>query len=94
VTRARAAAGGSTGSGAGGGRGGALLQADTDYADWVDHSLPALDGLSPRDATANPALRARLALLLKEMEELEERSPAGQRFDPSGIRRQLDRPGR
>ena len=59
------------------------------YADWVDHPLPALDGLSPREATANPAMRARLSLLLKEMEELEGRGPAGQRFDFGEMKRQL-----
>jgi hypothetical protein len=66
----------------------------THYADWVDHPLPALDGLSPREATGNPALRARLALLLEEMDELEEHYPASQRFDFSGIRRHLEMPDR
>jgi hypothetical protein len=59
------------------------------YVDWVDHPLPAVDGLSPREAASNPALRARLVLLLKEMEEHEGRSPPGRRFDFDTIRRQL-----
>ena len=61
----------------------------THYAEWVDHPVPALDDLSPREAAANPALRARLAQLIKEMEELEGRGPAGQRFDFDVIRREL-----
>jgi hypothetical protein len=59
------------------------------YADWVDHPLPALDGLSPREATLNPALRARLSLLLKEMEELEECGPERQRYSFEEVRREL-----
>ena len=59
------------------------------YADWVDHPLPALDGLSPREATMNPTLRSRLALLLKEMEEFEERGPERQRFSFEEVREEL-----
>ena len=61
----------------------------THYADWSDHPVPALDGLSPREAAENPTLRARRSQLIKEMEELEGRGPAGQRFNFDVIRREL-----
>ena len=61
----------------------------THYADWSDHPVPALDGLSPREAAENPTLRARRSQPIKEMEELEGRGPAGQRFNFNVIGREL-----
>ena len=59
------------------------------YATWADESLPALDGLTPREAAAKPKYRARLETLLKEMERGENEVEPGRRFDFSAIRRTL-----
>jgi hypothetical protein len=59
------------------------------YATWPDDSLPALDGLTPREAAAQPKYRARLDTLLKEMEYHESQEPPGRRFDFGPIRRSL-----
>jgi hypothetical protein len=58
-------------------------------AAWPDTSLPALDGLTPKEAAAQPKYRARLETLLKEMEYHESREDANRRFDFGGIRREL-----
>jgi hypothetical protein len=55
-------------------------------ADWIDQALPALRGKTPRDATRTPSGRARVELLLKEMELSEATLPAPERYDFSGIR--------
>jgi hypothetical protein len=59
------------------------------YADWVDHPLPALGGETPRMAVRTKAGRQKVDVLLKESENMESRSPAGQRFDFGVIRREL-----
>ncbi len=59
------------------------------YATWPDVGLPALDGLSPREAAGQPKYRARLETLLKEMEYLESREEPVRRFDFGAIRREL-----
>jgi len=59
------------------------------YATWADESLPALDGLTPRQAAAKPKYRARLDTLLNEMERHEDREEPGRRFDFGTIRRTL-----
>jgi hypothetical protein len=59
------------------------------YATWADDSLPALDGLTPREVAAQPKYRARLDTLLKEMEYHESQEPADRRFDFGPIRREL-----
>lgn len=59
------------------------------YATWVDEALPALGGLTPRQATQDKQRRKHLLGLLKEMENSEARLPAEERFDFSGIRRDL-----
>ena len=48
----------------------ALLQDfyEKHYRDWVDHPLPALDGLTPREAARRPAERERVRELLKQFE--------------------------
>jgi len=38
------------------------------YRDWVDHPLPALDGMTPRQAAADPGMKRRLVSLLKDLE--------------------------
>ncbi len=59
------------------------------YASWPEDSLPALDGLTPREAAAQPKYRARLDTLLKEMEYHESQEAPGRRFDFGPIRRSL-----
>jgi hypothetical protein len=59
------------------------------YATWPDESLPALDGLTPREAAAQPRYRARLDTLLKDMEYRESQEAEGRRFDFGPIRRSL-----
>jgi len=59
------------------------------YAAWPEESLPALGGKSPLEAVQTPAGRGAVDVLLKEMENLEERSPSGERFDFSELRRRL-----
>jgi hypothetical protein len=57
--------------------------------DWIDHALPALSGKTPRAATRSASGRARVELLLKEMEHDEARLPAPERYDFADIRRAL-----
>ena len=59
------------------------------YASWPDEAIPALGGLSPREAAQSPSHRAELVLLLKEMEEQESREEVERRFDFARIRREL-----
>ena len=60
------------------------------YAEWLDQSIPALAGKSPREAARTARGRAELDLLLKDMESWEQRSGAGAAaFDFSEIRREL-----
>jgi hypothetical protein len=59
------------------------------YADWSEHPLPALGGLTARDAVKTKEGRKRVDTLLREMENREARVPAGQRFDFNIIRREL-----
>ena len=58
------------------------------YADWPDHPLPALDGMTPREAVRNADGRAAVDNLLKEMENHEQRAP-GPAFDFTELRRDL-----
>ena len=62
---------------------------DKHYADWADQPLPALKGLTPRQAVGTRAGRQSVDLLLKDCENHEARIPEGQRFDFSGLRREL-----
>ncbi len=61
------------------------------YADWVDQPLPALDGLSPRQAARSKSKRRQLEDLLRGMEnrEAHERAEGHAAFDFSTIRKQL-----
>ena len=58
------------------------------YADWSDHPLPALNGMTPREAVRTAGGRAAVDNLLKEMENQEQRVP-GAAFDFSELRRDL-----
>jgi len=59
------------------------------YADWPDHPLPALSGLTPRQAARTAAGRSAVDALLKDMEHREHQAGDGAPFDFSGIRREL-----
>jgi hypothetical protein len=59
------------------------------YADWPDLPLPALDGKTPRDAVRTRHGRTQVDLLVRQMENSEERLPAGERFDVAGLRARL-----
>jgi hypothetical protein len=59
------------------------------YADWADQPLPALEGRTPREAVRTKAGRGSVDVLLKDCENHEARIPEGQRFDFSGLRRDL-----
>ena len=59
------------------------------YADWPDQSLPALDGLTPREALATAQGRNAVDVLLKDMENHEQRSSGSDGFDFGELRREL-----
>jgi hypothetical protein len=59
------------------------------YADWADHPLPALGGKTPREAVRTVSGRANVDLLLRQMENQEQRVGDGAPFDFTGIRREL-----
>jgi hypothetical protein len=59
------------------------------YATWPDDHLPALDGLTPREAATQPKYRARLDTLLKDMEYHESQESPDRRFDFGPVRRML-----
>jgi len=61
------------------------------YGTWPDHPLPALEGLTPREAAGNRRRRAYrdLELLLKEFEHHEAGEPEASRFDVGILRREL-----
>lgn len=61
---------------------------------WVDEEIPALGGLTPRQARDDPTRREDLEALLREMERLEEESGEGElvMMPTAVIRRELDPP--
>jgi hypothetical protein len=59
------------------------------YADWLDQPLPALGGRTPREAAQTPSGRSEVDVLLKEMENFEQRMPADAQFDFSQLRTEL-----
>ena len=64
------------------------------YRAWLDERIPAIGGLTPREAARGKAKdRQALALLVAEIENHEARLPEGQRFDVVGLRRELGLPG-
>ncbi|MDQ6840593.1 MAG: SEC-C domain-containing protein [Actinomycetota bacterium] len=56
--------------------------------DWLDESIPALAGLTPRQAAEDPTRREDLESVLREMEPAAG-AVGGQGFDPRRIRRHL-----
>lgn len=59
------------------------------YADWLDQSIPALDGRTPREAAKTAQGRRELDTLLKSMENLEIQGEGDDAFDFSVVRREL-----
>jgi hypothetical protein len=59
------------------------------YATWADHPLPALDGLTPRQAMLRPDGRRQVTALLDEMAYMESRLPSAERYDVSELGRIL-----
>jgi hypothetical protein len=60
--------------------------------DWVDESIPALGGLTPRQAATTARGRKQLALLLKELDQTELRLPEEERIDLQWLREALGVP--
>ena len=56
------------------------------YAAWVERPVPALGGMTPREAARTRAGRERLDLLLKDMENRSARGPRGGRGRPDVAR--------
>ncbi|MEO7083684.1 MAG: SEC-C domain-containing protein [Gemmatimonadaceae bacterium] len=59
---------------------------------WLDDSIPALGGLTPREAARVPKARHALELLVKDIERAEARLPAAERIDVLRIRTELGMP--
>jgi len=59
------------------------------YASWLNESIPALDGLSPREAAKRAASRKKLLVLLNEIEYRESRLPEAGRYDVAKLRTAL-----
>ncbi len=63
------------------------------YRDWLDDPIPALGGLTPRQAANRRGKpRRELEVVLAEMENGEARLPPGERFDVGELRRELGLP--
>jgi hypothetical protein len=59
------------------------------YAEWLDLSVPALGGDTPRAAVRTAKGRAAVDVLLQDMENHEQRLPRAERFDFSELRKKL-----
>jgi hypothetical protein len=63
---------------------------DEHYRRWLDEEVPALGGLTPRQAAKQKgAKRRKLELLLVEIEAMEAGKPTGERCDVARLRREL-----
>ena len=56
---------------------------------WLSERIPALGGLTPREAAANPAAREELIALLDDFEWQERRTPNAFSMDADRIRSEL-----
>lgn len=59
------------------------------YRRWLDESIPALDGKTPRQAARTARGRAELDLLLREMENMEQRAAGAHAYDFGELRKAL-----
>lgn len=67
-----------------------LRQFRQDYMQkWLDDGIPALGGITPRQAAADKQHHPALKALLRELEYHESQLPLAQRFDLAGLRKQL-----
>jgi len=69
-----------------------LVQGDCagkDFLGWLDLPLPALCGMTPREAVRTKEGKDRVDVLLKDLENHECRLPEEERFSFSGMRREL-----
>ncbi len=57
---------------------------------WLDEKVPALGGLTPRAAARSGKWRPALEILVKEIEQAEDRVPEVERIDLSFLREELD----
>ena len=64
-------------------------QKTSHYESWLGSSIPALGGKTPKQAARSTLGRKALIALLKEIENLEARQPAGIRYDVNILRRAL-----
>jgi hypothetical protein len=62
---------------------------ESHYRGWIDTPIPALGGKTPRAAARAAKSRAQVDLLLRDMENLENRGPEAARFDVRNLRREL-----
>ncbi len=58
---------------------------------WLDDNIPALGGLTPREAAADPTHHKALDLLLRDVEYRENQLPSAERFDVRRLRTALGR---
>ncbi len=58
-------------------------------SNWLDEAIPALDGLTPRQAALLPRARPKLEVLLKEFEQSEAHLPEQKRIDLNWLRETL-----
>jgi hypothetical protein len=63
------------------------------YTDWLDTSVPALGGETPRAVATTEEGRARVEALLADFEEAERSLAPEERVDFDLLRRELDLPG-
>jgi hypothetical protein len=61
-------------------------------AEWLDSSIPALSGLTPRQAAKDPTRREDLVALLNEFDHRDEKKPGLCTFDVARLREALDLP--
>jgi hypothetical protein len=61
-------------------------------AEWLDSSIPALSGLTPRQAAKDPTRREDLVALLNEFDHRDEKKPGLFTFDVARLREALDLP--
>jgi hypothetical protein len=54
--------------------------------DWLDQEVPALGGLTPREAAKSPRSRKDIEVLLRDLENHEGRLPESERFDVDRLR--------
>jgi hypothetical protein len=55
------------------------------FESWLDTPIPALAGMTPREAATKPRKRDEVVLMLKEIENHESRAPADERIDVSKL---------